>query len=814
MTANLFVIALLSFLACHFCVRAQTIIDSNNYKFAADGVSNDQRVFQKMFSDAKARPGPKIILIRPGSYFIGCASDGDAVPIPSNCSVVAYGAVFELPLNLPVPPPSQSPNQRIFLDFGVTNFSWRGGTFHGHAFDPNHEGGYQQNGWLPGQGVIPFRIISSQGVVAHDLSFSDITATRIGQALTYITGISPGGPTDSDGGITTQRVYNISLDNCSMLDCGAFFWTQLWLWQRITWSENYPTDIVNMAFHYMPSKYIVSSLQFNAGSQWITLDNQNGAVATPPDGSYNYAVSFFGTNLPPEIVKGKAYFLSAVTTTNVSISRSWKGKPITFSAGATNASMFLNLLQIQYAVDWNGGLNFGCICFADCKGIKIQNCKLSALGEVSRFLRCQDISVVGNQVFGSRKAGFYFDSYCSNIVMTGNWIDGGYGGRCFELYHDSADVKITGNVFTNGGHGCRFWNGTNIAIENNIFANNTTEAIPDWNLGQRDYVAGSWILDTQIAFYQRVGGAFSNVSFANNIIINTSNQVRRCLGLSPYMTGVSVSNNLVLSGDSSIWIYGTPTNLSISGIAGNPFVLAFNGPNSEGVRYDLSVPIPGVTLTTNADTGGDRSFAVVLETNAQVVGNPPISLNLRSITPVSTNIFPLSVAFASESLPPPRPTVADQILTVGVDWSLDLGQAANDPSSTNHSYELIASPPGLGVSEAGVLEWTPTNSQGDRSYPIVVSIAENTNSQPKTTIAFRGYVKAPNMLYVTNSSARKLMITADQSLSPLSFISVSTNLIDWSGSIEYPLYLGDSFPLANFTNSPSSFLRSRTIVVP
>lgn len=264
------------------------------------------------------------------------------IEIPSHCTVHAYGSSFLFPTHLPVPKPTEYTQQHIFEDSGVTNFTWRGGTFIGSAFDPFHTGGYKQNEWLPQQGVILFRVLSRTNNPSEHLALMDLSVIRNGAAIIYATGESQGLFNGSNDSVdTTDRfVDGIQILNCRSDQCGSFWWDYGWLWQISTWPTNHPSDLVAMADFFLPNSYKFTNLSTTIGSPAITVAENAPIPRMPIDASDNYTVSFYGTNLPNEIVRGKRYYLRDVNRTNFSVSKSYLGPAIVFGSSVTNFSMF------------------------------------------------------------------------------------------------------------------------------------------------------------------------------------------------------------------------------------------------------------------------------------------------------------------------------------------------------------------------------------------------------------------------------------------------------------------------------------------
>ena len=708
-------------------VEAQQTIFADDWGLKGDGVTDDQAALKTLFHTLKNKRGTNTVIFSPKTYYLGCNWTNTLIEIPSHCTVHAYGASFLFPTNLPVPNPNEYAQQRLFQDVGVTNFAWRGGTFIGFAFDPYHVGGYKQNGWLPAQGVLPFRILSSTNLPSSGLSFVDVSVIRNGSAFIYASGESQGffNSENSNVGTTDQYVDGVRIINCHFANCGSFWWGYGWLWQISTWATNYPSDLVEMADVYISSAYKYAGLATTSNSPIISLPPGASVPKTPLDGSDNYTVSFYGTNLPNEIVRGQHYYLRpGANQDGFSVSTTYSGTPINFASNVTDIKMFYNLQQVYFgfAVPAGSGIN-GVIALFDCKNVDIFGNTISGLGDTTRIFRSRDVNIKGNFVNGTRMGGLFAQGYCSRLNIVGNIIDGGDGSLCLDLGALNSDVVIKGNTFTNGGRGCNLNASTNLVIEGNRFANNVNKGNRDWNRGIRNYYNGDWSLFNQISFLPYNGAGFSNVVFEGNVVTNSSPPPANMMSLATNPDQFLLSNNLLWGSNQVVQIQGGASSLALSLDA------------RVGIPFQANYLKPGGSVISPITGPKGYSFSLDGSGNPRLVWTPMASDNgttndiiFQQVLPGSsvTNLIDITVTVSPKNTPPTIATIPIIYGEPGFETSFQVTAGDAEATTNGLTYALLNAPTNMSIDpQTGLLTWLPHDSEFDSTYTSVIEVTDS-----------------------------------------------------------------------------------------
>jgi len=88
--------------------------------------------------------------------------------------------------------------------------------------------------------------------------------------------------------------------------------------------------------------------------------------------------------------------------------------------------------------------------------------------------------------------------------------------------------------------------------------------------------------------------------------------------------------------------------------------------------------------------------------------------------------------------------VPSQTVDEGVLWTWTLTGSDPDTPPTPLTFGLVSGPPGLTVSPAGQISWTPTEAQGPESYPVSVRVTDNGIPVRSTTNSFTITVREVN----------------------------------------------------------------------
>ncbi|MBL9174432.1 MAG: hypothetical protein JNL10_12910 [Verrucomicrobiales bacterium] len=88
------------------------------------------------------------------------------------------------------------------------------------------------------------------------------------------------------------------------------------------------------------------------------------------------------------------------------------------------------------------------------------------------------------------------------------------------------------------------------------------------------------------------------------------------------------------------------------------------------------------------------------------------------------------------NLPPQIAAVGNLAADEGIPLSYTLSASDPDGPSSGLTFSLVSGPPGLVVSPAGVVSWTPKETQGGASHPVVVAVTDSAVSPKSATTQF------------------------------------------------------------------------------
>jgi Periplasmic copper-binding protein (NosD) len=438
--------------------------------------ADDTEKITALFLTGDAQGG--VITIPPGDYHL---SGSKPILLVSRTTVLAYGARFHLPESL-----SGETRLVLFAGSDLSDFAWHGGEFLGHVFDPSQK----ENSWEPATNTRAIEITTTKAGGTQDILFRDVKADGVAGAVIGVHGLAKPG-SESEVEAYAERV---TLENCTLLRSGKFMWDYGYLWQILTWPEEYEAWEVERARRYFRMDLVKSPLAIAAGEDRIHLDNRSKPIVVSPDAEPKHALSFLGEGLPKNLVRGKQYFVVAAEPDFIRIAETPGGVPIRFeSTGGEGLSLVHNL----FAAFWSlyapvgSGPGKGAFDITGVKDVRVTNCMLSALGDTMHIQRCRNIIFANNHIIGSRMGAFFLAEFCRNASITGNLIDGTNGSRVMSVEKSCEDVTITGNTFRNGGRGSWINQPKNFILANNVFVNNTTKGENDLRRGRRSYETGN-----------------------------------------------------------------------------------------------------------------------------------------------------------------------------------------------------------------------------------------------------------------------------------------------------------------------------------
>lgn len=457
---------------------------------------------------AKSAGSGAVVTIPPGDYHLDGAKP---LPLASGTTIYAYGARFHLPEKL-----GDQARVVLFAGENLTDFRWFGGHFSGHVFDPARA----DNAWEPNANTRAILVTTIPGGRTENLSFRDITSDGLaGAALTVLGAEKPG----SDREVETFA-RNVSVENCTLERSGKFMWDYGYLWQITVWPEDFSETERALAVKYFRHDLVRGPLRIDAGDDRVLLKNVPPLPLTGAGGNGRNAVCFFGDALPPNLVRGRQYFVVESTPEYIRIAEQAGGPPLRFTTAARpETKLIADLQQANRALyaPTGSGPGKGAVDLVGCEKVVVRGCRLSALGDSMHIQKSRGIVFTGNQITGSRMGAFFLAEFCRDAVISGNTVDGTNGSRVMSVEKSCTDVTIVGNTFRNGGRGSWINQPRNFILADNVFVNNTTKCEPDPHRGRRSFLTGDYERYAELYFttYEREG-RYGNVVVRGNIFVS------------------------------------------------------------------------------------------------------------------------------------------------------------------------------------------------------------------------------------------------------------------------------------------------------
>jgi hypothetical protein len=472
----------------------------------ADGVSDDTPAFEACFKEL-AKNGSGTLTIPPGDYFM----KGDKpVPLCSGVVVSAQGARFHLPMEL-----GEKARIVLFSGENISYLTWEGGLFLGDVFDPAR----QKNTWEPDANTRMIVITTTRGGQTHDLTFRDVQSNGIAGAVINVEGLPKKG---SEREVDTHAA-RIHVENCTLLRSGKFMWDYGYLWQIMTWPEEYQPWEVERAAKYFHMDHVRSNVQMDDGDDRVRFDNTSKPIKVSESAEPQFALTFMGKALPKNLVRGRQYFVVEAAKDFIKIAEAPHGMPVRFKGAAGEGCAIIHNLAATYLGAYapiGSGPGKGGVDISSARDIRITGCQLSALGDTMHVQRSQNVIFANNHILGSRMGAFFLAEFCKNATITGNLVDGTNGSRVMSVEKSSEDVTITGNTFRGGGRGSWINQPKNFILQGNIFVDNTTKGEPDMKRGRRSYQTGEPVRFPEIYFtVWEKDGSYGPVTVRDNIFV-------------------------------------------------------------------------------------------------------------------------------------------------------------------------------------------------------------------------------------------------------------------------------------------------------
>ncbi len=517
-----------------------TILDAAAFGLPVDGQADATEALVRCFEEAERRGGASV-RIPPGTYRL---SGQRPIPLCSHLSVDARSARFILPNTLP-----DAARLVLFHGRGVTDLDWTGGHFEGRCFDPAEFDPEQPDIiWPPNANTRALLIESSLEQPAARIRIRDMTSNRLAGAAITVEGVRD----PQNERLVKQPAEQISVDHCRLLQTGKFMWDYGYLWQMVVWPEEYSPRERALASRFFRHDLVRGPLQIAAGDDRVRFANNPPLPVTAARPAHEAdrghdAVCFFGDELPPELVRGKQYFVVESTPEFVRVAETVGGPPIRFSkvAGPQTrliADLFSAHLALYAPV--RSGPGKGAVDITSARHVRVTNCTLSALGDTMHIQRCDNVVFANNQITGSRMGAFFIAEYCSNVSVTGNTVDGTNGSRVMSVEKSTRDITITGNTFRNGGRGSWINQPENFVLTGNLFVNNTTKCEPSFARGRKTFVTGDFEQYAELYFTtHEPGGRYRGVIVSDNLFV-TGPDAAAAMSFAPGGDGLLLSDNM------------------------------------------------------------------------------------------------------------------------------------------------------------------------------------------------------------------------------------------------------------------------------
>jgi hypothetical protein len=431
----------------------------------------------------------------------------------------------------------------VFEGTNIADFTWHGGEFLGHVFDPAQ----RENAWEPNVNTRVFEITTTTNGGTRDIRFRDVRSDGIAGAVIGVHGRIKKG---SEGEVIAPA-QRVAVESCTLLRSGKFMWDYGYLWQILTWPERYEAWEVERARKYYRTDMIREDVMMKGGDTLVRFDNSRNPIPVSTSLEPREALSFLTRRLPQNIEHGRAYYVVEPTASGIKIAERPGGAPLRFVGTSDLGTHFVHNLSTGY-LGWaptGAGPGKGAFDITGAQDVRVTGCQLSALGDTMHIQGCRNIVFANNQILGSRMGAFFLAEFCQNATITGNLIDGSNGSRVMSVEKSCTDVTITGNTFRNGGRGSWINQPKNLVMQGNIFVNNTTKNETDPRRGRIAYQTGKPVQFPELYFtLYETNGSYGPVIVRDNIFVLGDAAPTEAVTFAPNGHDVQMTGNQFVNG--------------------------------------------------------------------------------------------------------------------------------------------------------------------------------------------------------------------------------------------------------------------------
>ena len=493
-----------------------------------------EEMFRACFAAAQQDHAPVKVVIPPGAYHLA-----PTVPIPlfSGLTVEAFGAEFRWPEKLADPV-----HREMFKGVDVCDLRWTGGKFVGHVFDVPPA----VPAWAPGSCTRCIVIETTSGGKTRDLSFREIRGVDCSGSVVSVYGFL------GSGDRPMTRAENIEVRNCRFERCGKFMWDYGWLWEKVVFPAHFTAAEIALGERYASPENRSGEVRFHGDH--ITVDRM--PVLRHEERHPFDTIAFYGKELPPEIQRGRCYFIVHEENGKFFFSDVPGGAPIRTTPGAGgDPRLFRNLFTVfhwGYAPQ-DQGPGKGSLDVVGCRGLQVTDCELSANGDAMHIHSTSDVLFRGNRITGARMGAFFLAFDCDHAVVSDNIVDGTNGSRVLTVERGCHDVIIRGNIFSGGGRGCWFNENHGIVLADNIFRNNVLKGVPRYGAGRRSPFSGAFEAYPEI-YFTDARKSYDNIIMRGNSVEATEGNTQPSILFQQHGSGIILEDNILIGGTRQISI--------------------------------------------------------------------------------------------------------------------------------------------------------------------------------------------------------------------------------------------------------------------